>query len=823
MKLLQAVVRIYERQYILVLILLLAITLGAIFLARGLTLDADLEALLPSDAPSVQGLHQLEEAYGYVGRLTVVFDTGEDPSALRAALGDIAESIAAWPEIERVEYRRPVEFFERFRLLYIGYDDLAEAADRIERRIRHERGQANPLFVDLGAREPPSVDLSDIEERYAHVDTTPYFESADGGHLALFIYPSFSPADLAQSRGLVSRVENEVGETLRWRALDVDYGLTGRYMKRVEQQELIVVDLTRATLMAVILLCLFLLVYLRSVVGMILVLLPLVAGTVWAFAWAALVFGELNILTGFLGAILLGLGVDYGIHLVTRYFECRSEGAELGVALTVTLARAGRASLFAGLTTMVALGSLAVSSFQAFYEFGVIALGGIALVLLAYATVFPVLVLVLSHFKFRTRDPLSVVGARRGAKWLKAPDGVGPTRLRRLWQGSMIGLGLIAIIAVIGLPRVELARDFRTLQTTDTPSWRLDGVVNEILGQSQTPAVVLVDSPEHARRVVDELRRRQAEMVEGYTVSEVVGPGDALPFDQGEKLELIEDMRDQLLTVPAAERSEELREYLEELEALLEHGLLSWEELPESLRLPFERRDDPLASVVLVFSDIPIEDARVIGDYALMMRELPGSRGAAGDAGSDWGGHPADRVDAVSEALMLADIIDFVRRDTLWMVLLTVLGLIVTGLIAFGPSRDFLWLISTLALSLACAGGLITIFGLTFNFVNLIILPVWLGLTVDASFHMYQRFNEEPARIEPHLSVGGAVAAAFATSMIGFGVLLFAHHDGLRSLGYVALIGLATILLVNLLLQLVHLGRHQYIHRTTDDENTEDV
>ncbi|MFU8802175.1 MAG: efflux RND transporter permease subunit [Bradymonadaceae bacterium] len=798
MKVLNAVVRLYERHYIAVLIFLLALSLGAAWVAAGLRLDADLEALLPADAPSVEGLRELEEAYGHVGRLTVVLtaDAVEEARGVAVELGD---RIAAWDEVERVEVERPVEFFDRFRLLYVRYDDLEEAADRVRQRIRHERAQANPLFVDLGTREPPPVDLSDIEERYDHIGDTKFFESDDGRHVVFFIYPHFSPADLHLARTLLNRVRAEADALITEDYPAVQYGLTGRYMKRVEQQEIITADLTQATLMAVVLLTLFLLVYLRSIAAMGLVIVPLLVGTVWAFAWASLVFGELNILTGFLGAILLGIGVDYGIHLVNRFFECRAEGEPVGAALAVTMFSAGRASLFAGLTTMVALGSLTVSSFQAFFEFGVVALGGMALVLLAYATVFPTLVLTFSHFRLRPRQPLSVLGATAGARWLKAEAGVGRRRLRVLQRGSLVAITVLVLLAAVGLPDVELSRDFRTLQVTDTPSWELDGLVNEILGQSQTPAVVLVEDGAHADRVVEELRRRQAETPQGYTISEVIGPGDALPSDQGEKLDLIAEMRDDLLSVPEGERSDDLESYLDELEDLLDHGPLRWEELPQSLRLPFERRDDVLASVVLVFSDIPIEEAQTIEDYAVVMRHLPGPRGA-----------PLIRLDAISDALMLADIIEFVRRDTVWMVLLTLLGLLVIGLIAFGPSREFLWLFATLGLCLGCAVGLVALIGLKFNFVNLIVLPVWLGLTVDASFHMYQRFAEEPDRIQPHLSVSGAVAAAFVTSMVGFGVLLLARHEGLQSLGQVALMGLGTILLVNLFLQAVHIGRHQF-------------
>ncbi|MBA2661235.1 MAG: MMPL family transporter [Bradymonadaceae bacterium] len=818
MKLFTSVVGLYQRGYVLVLLVLVAVTVGAVFLARTLSLDADLSQLLPETASSVIGLAELERAYGdNVGRLTVVLQ-GPDHATNRAAAERISQELEPLASVERIELRRPTDFFTDFRLIYVDYEDLVEADERIRRRIRWERARANPLFADLGPARPPELDLSDIEQRYEAIGEGEFFESEDGHTLVFFIHPSFSAADLARSSALVEQVAQIAAARLSQEFPGVTMAFTGRYMKRVEQQHILTSDLQSATLVALLGLLVFLVLYLRSLHATLMVLVPLIVGTIWAFAWAALIFGSLNVLTAFLGAILLGLGVDYGIHLVSRFYEVRAEEGTVGEALTITLATAGRASVFAGLTTMVALGSLSLSSFRAFFEFGIIALGGLALILLAYATVFPALIIAQASLAGSSRGPssqrvpLSVLFAQRLTPLFSLGRTPTPAQVRRMRGGFTLLASVLAAVVVLagaGVAHVELERDFRAVQMTDTPTWRLDEMVNDILNQSQTPAVVLVESREHARRVAEELRRRQQSAPGGYTIEQVLAPDDLLPQRQAEKLALLEELGEELAALPQGQRSEQLEAFLDEIDRVLAAAPVGEAMLPEAVRIPFSRLDDPQASVVLVFASLPMEQARVIEDFASVMRNLPGAEGA-----------PA-AIDGVSDALLLADILHFVTQDTLWIVLTTAFGVFLVALLAFGFSRQFWWLLGSLALSLFCAAGFAGVFGVDFNFLNLIILPVWLGLTVDASFHMYLRLRDEPERVQPHLSVGGSVSAAFVTSMIGFGSLLVAHHEGLLSLGRIAVIGLGTILLVNLLLQMLMVLRAQLVRHGQLDDVTE--
>jgi hypothetical protein len=83
--------------------------------------------------------------------------------------------------------------------------------------------------------------------------------------------------------------------------------------------------------------------------------------------------------------------------------------------------------------------------------------------------------------------------------------------------------------------------------------------------------------------------------------------------------------------------------------------------------------------------------------------------------------------------------------------------------------------------TLAC----MALLGLDFNMANLIILPLFLGIAVDNGIHMVHRMLEDTRAATSPLahSTGKAIVLTSLTTMVGFGSLMVAHHNGIFSLG----------------------------------------
>jgi predicted RND superfamily exporter protein len=114
-----------------------------------------------------------------------------------------------------------------------------------------------------------------------------------------------------------------------------------------------------------------------------------------------------------------------------------------------------------------------------------------------------------------------------------------------------------------------------------------------------------------------------------------------------------------------------------------------------------------------------------------------------------------------------------------------------------------------LTVGLAMMLGFMSLFDLRLNFMNIIILPILLGFGVSHGLYLLHRFLEGTSPVVALRSVGAAVASSTLTAVAGFGALLGASHNGLKSMGLVATIGLITTLVVSFtvlaaVMQLLH-------------------
>lgn len=774
----EAVADFFDRFTPIILAVAVLLTCLGAYLASDLKLDSELKRLLPQTDPSVQGLERLETAYGrQIGRLAILLE-GPDPEANRASVDAMAEMLADHELVGGVESTRPVEFFEQRRLLYLGLENAQKVSERVQKRIKWEKTRANPMFVGLGSDEPPEVDLSDIEEKYrSRFDQPRYLTDDEQRHFVIYVDPVFPNTEFQKTDRLLNDIKGFFAAEIEPDHPEISVEFSGRYTKFYETQNAIRADLTLGTSLALLGILIFLIAYFRSWVYPVVIAVPLIMSTVWTFGWSQLVFESLNILTGFLGAVLMGLGIDYGIHIVSSFQEARA-GRTPKEALITALETAGRPSLYAGLTTLVALASLAYSSFQAFFEFGILSLGGLTLVLLSYALVLPCLLLLIADTRFEPNPRMPSEERHQRV------TGEQKTRWTRL---AGVFLAASVVLATIGLPSVSFEFDFRKLMPKDLQAFKVEDEVDEVVDMAQPPAVVLVDDREHALAVKAELEERIANDPRADIVEAVFTIYDLVPGEQPEKLEVWRELLDDLDGIPKSRRkkNEKLQELFDELTMLDKTGTVEVEDLPELVRQRFMRTDDPSKTVVLILPSHYVHNAQDAMKYVAVTGNLPGPDGQG-------------TIDPISQEALLADILGHIKSDTFWLVLIAVIGLLSVAWIAFRNFKRLALAVATVAVGVFVGTGLIGLFEVSFNFMNMIIWPIWLGLGVDAVFHLSSRIARDPTDWSSFRHTSGAVFAAFATTMIGFGALMISGHRGLASLGQVAVIGLSSILLVSL-------------------------
>ncbi len=99
-----------------------------------------------------------------------------------------------------------------------------------------------------------------------------------------------------------------------------------------------------------------------------------------------LTIGHLNILSISFVTILIGLGVDFGIHFLARYIQHRQQGMEIRSALVNTSGRVGVSILTGAITSALAFFCAAFTDFLGVAELGLIAGAGILLCVVATFT-----------------------------------------------------------------------------------------------------------------------------------------------------------------------------------------------------------------------------------------------------------------------------------------------------------------------------------------------------------------------------------------------------------------------------------------------------
>ena len=104
-------------------------------------------------------------------------------------------------------------------------------------------------------------------------------------------------------------------------------------------------------------------------------------------------------MTATLGALILGVGSEYAVMMLERYFEERENGLAPIEAIRIATSRIGVAITASGLTTLAGFSALIASPFSMNQNFGIVTVIDVLLALIASFLVFPVLVVGLDEMR----------------------------------------------------------------------------------------------------------------------------------------------------------------------------------------------------------------------------------------------------------------------------------------------------------------------------------------------------------------------------------------------------------------------------------------
>jgi len=132
-------------------------------------------------------------------------------------------------------------------------------------------------------------------------------------------------------------------------------------------------------------------------------------------------------------------------------------------------------------------------------------------------------------------------------------------------------------------------------------------------------------------------------------------------------------------------------------------------------------------------------------------------------------------------------------------------------LLYFGNLAKALFAIFPVLLGSLWMLGTVQILGIELNFLNVVVMPMIIGVGVDNSIHLVQRYYERSSDAgakndSPHLGdlrravarTGRALVMTSLTTIVGFGSLALADFKGVREMGLISILGMAYTLIVSL-------------------------
>ena len=755
--------------------------------AKKITLDADISALLPNNFESVQDLEVVKKWFGGIGYVVVV-GTGAEPDKLRHFADEVARVTHDIDEVSFVDYKRPTDFFKDRGLYFLEKGDLKTVEKRLKKRYKWEKNSRNPMYIDLEDDEPPSVEFTDLQEKYGQKNSSwmssqqsdeAYYFSQDQDLIAIFIKPNLTAANLDFSKIVIKNIADSL-DTIDYSVYGSTFSkeITGRYQKQIDLQKQMQSDMGIASLVALALVVFYLLIHFRRVEALLLIVSPLVLGLLFTFAFAQIVIGQLNILTAFIGVILLGLGIDHGIHLLSRYLDEQRRGVTGEAAINNTFVNTGSAVIVAALTTFVTFLGISFSEFRAFFEFGLIASAGMVFITLSYLLIMPPLLKISTRFTWKLEDKEYKPKLITKLGWQ-----IEKHRKTFLICGIIIGLVFISFIS-----QSRFNYDFDSLASADIRSFVLDRQVNELLGYSQTPMVALTHNREEelfvTKQLLDKKELPDFESGIDFTLS----TSDLVPLDQDGKLKIIRKIGKIIKKVNPSWLKEEEVAYLEDMKRMIATPPFTYEELPDEVRLLFgddASQQEGQNGIVMLFPSIKLSDGEKVISLAKEIRSVEQSGG--------------DRLIIAGEAMILADILDMVFTES--PKVFTICGLMIFAILWISMRSFFLALLCLVPsiFTLSTTLGVMAVFNLELNYINILMIPVLLGISVDSGVHMVNRAIDGD-NVQTIISeTGTAIFGSILTSGLGIGALLLTEHSGLNSLAQIGTIGLFVNLLVSLL------------------------
>ena len=847
-----------------VILLCAALTLGAaIYAALFLGINSDNVRLVSEDLPSRRNHEAFAQIFPNLDNALLVVIDGATPELAReSASALVARLLEDSKNIEKAYLPGGGDFFESRGLLYRSPDDLDTFADQMARlQPLLAALESDPSVARLTSLVEAGLEEARSTENAAPIDPEEWAVILDSiGEATVAVYTEFplalsweelllrgSAVDISRRQVIVVHPVLDfesflagglVLDQIRSHAVDLglspDRGvtvrITGNPALNYEEMIGLAWDLGGGGVICFFFVIAILFRALRSFKLVIAAVITLLTGLIWSAAYAAAAVGHLTLVSASFAILFIGLGVDFAIHLGMAYADQLRSGKSHDEALRSSASQIGRSLLICTFTTAIGFFVFVPTDYLGVAELGLIAGGGMFIIFFLTLTLMPAL---LSRWlRIDAETELAKELHFRSTWW----------RVFDTHPNAVIILATLTLIfAITQIPSARFDVNVVEMRDPTTESVR---TFNDLLAQSGSLSPWFVNSVSPDFEAADQLASRMREL---EAVSHTLTLSDYIPDEQEEKISILADLGYLMDAPPKSLETPvqiDLKRQIESLKQLRDYLSQPWldqegSSLRKSVRFlrdeinvflaRVEADPDPGAALEkldeLLLSGLPDQMQRLrraIEAQAITLDDLPADlieRMVSENGQVRIQIFPAENLSNEASFIKFTDqvqtldpnaagvamnLVGFGRatRSSFEQALLSAVSIIALILLALwrriGP---VLLVMAPLLLSSITTVAAMALLDIPFNFANVIVIPLMLGIGVDSGIHLVHRaesLKEEGGDLMDS-TTARAVFYSALTTVISFGTLALSSHQGVASLGVVLSIGMVLTVLSNLI------------------------
>ena len=886
-KILRALARLHAQHpwKMLLLVLVITIILGAF--ATQLEQSMRWSDLLPSKSEKTIQYNKVINEFVTATNIIVVVEGEEEK--IKAFTETVVPQIKLATDAKdgklyakRIDYKQDIDFIREHGLMLIKADNLQnmkelyqnpnlvplltnlnnsfekEYVGREESISTREKEDNTIIILDSIAnlisvmQDYSSGKIHSPEEAQKAVDKLilgePYLLSYDKQALIINVIPNFSMTDTDKMISGTDTIQ-EIVDKVKKDFPEVKAGLTGMIPLGRDEMVYGQQSMGYTSIIAFIAILILLILSFRMWAAPLFAILNLAVGLIWAIGLAAILVKSLNIMTSMVTVILIGLGIDFSIHIISIFTENRSIGKPINKSLEDTFLKSGKGILTGGLTTSAAFFALVISSSRGMKEVGIVSSVGLLAILIVTFLFLPSLLVLrerrlekkLAEGKIKSKPVYKDISLRvfgKGCSWLSGNYTV-----------TIICVVFITIFLLVSAFRISFDHNYMNMEPKGLTSITLQDTILDKFDLSMDYALILADSVEESREMTKALKNiKSAAIIDDISmyfpsleeqqkriphiqeinrsISSAVIANDILDTELNQviseldRLEMnimeIQDMAymggqdkvdrkcSEIVGNPEDPQSLSIiAQFIDSLENNRQSGLKGLKEFQKYAAPYFKESVLKMASTEnIALGDLP---ASVLDRYAnrdrtqFLLTVFP--------AENIWTDvnflhrftSDLDRVSNKATGMppVMQELIRVIGNDGKNAALLTVFVVFLLLWLDFRIFKYAIVAMIPLVAGVIWMVGLMHLVSMQLTVVNVMGLPMIIGIGIDYGVHIVHRWRFEGSKKVNQIfaSTGKAIFLTSITTMLAFGSLIFSIWRGFGSLGGAMFIGVGACFL----------------------------